>query len=100
VVLLARPHTPHPYNVSCIRPAPSNLIIMKHKIDIPRPRPIRPHKVIIPLWPLLLRVAGEHRLQADANGFHVVDGRPALAIEQVEADDAVGVHVRVPGDGV
>ena len=29
-----------------------------------------------------------------------MDGGPAGAVEQVEADDAVGVDVRVPGYGV
>lgn len=29
-----------------------------------------------------------------------MDGGPARAVEQVEADDAIGVDVRVPGYGV
>ena len=45
------------------------------------------------------RVAGEHALDADAHALHVMHGRPALRPEQVEADDAVAVDVRVQRDG-
>jgi hypothetical protein len=73
---------------------------VKHKVDIPRPLSVVAHKVLIALGPLLLRVGRQHALQADAYTLDVVDGRPALSVEQVEADDAVGVNVRVPRDGV
>jgi hypothetical protein len=73
---------------------------MKHKVDIPWPLRIIPHEILIPLWPFLLRIACEHALQTNAYALDVVDGRPAGAVEQVEADDAVGVDVGVPGYGV
>jgi hypothetical protein len=81
-------------------PHPSDLVIMKHKVDIPRPLPISPHKLFIARRPLLLRVARKHRLQTNADRLDIVDGRPARSIEEIEADDAVGVDVWVPGDGV
>jgi hypothetical protein len=70
---------------------------MEHKVDIPWPLRVIPDKVLVPLRPLLLRIAREHTLQTDAYALDVVDGRPAGAVEQVEADDAVGVDVWVPG---
>jgi hypothetical protein len=45
---------------------------MKHKVDIPRSLCIVPDKVIIPLWALLLSIAREHTLQADAYALDVV----------------------------
>jgi hypothetical protein len=74
-----------------------DLIIMKHEIDIPRPLRVVPHKVIIPFWPLLFRVARQHALQTDTNAFDIVYRRPSLSVEYVKADDAVGVDVWVPG---
>lgn len=79
---------------------PSDLIIMKHKVDIPRPLLISPHKLLVARRPLFLRIAREHRLETDADGFDVVNRRPALAVKQVETNDAVGVDVGVPRDGV
>jgi hypothetical protein len=73
---------------------------MEHKVDIPWPLRIVPHEILVSLRPFLLRIAREHALQTDAYAFDVVDGRPAGAVEQVEADDAVGVDVWVPGYGV
>ena len=73
---------------------------MKDKINISRPLSVIPHKVIISLWPFLLRVARKHTLKTDTHAFDVVDGGPAGAVEQVEADDTVGVDVWVPGYGV
>lgn len=76
------------------------LLVMEDKADISRPLRVVSHKVLVSLWPLLLRVARKHTLQAHAYTLHVVYRRPARAVEQIEADDAVRVNVRVPGDGV
>lgn len=82
-------------------PSPrSNLIIMKHKTNIPRPLSIVLDKILITRRPLLLGIARQHALQTDTNTLDIVDGAPALAVKQIETDDAVGVDVRVPGDGV
>ena len=78
----------------------SDRLIMKDKINISRPLSVVPDKVLISLWPLLLRVARQHTLKTDTYAFDVVDWGPAGAVEQVEADDAVGVDVWVPGYGV
>ena len=71
---------------------------MKHPRDIPRPLPVLPYKVIVAGRPLPPSIARQHALDADADGLDVVDGRPAGAGEQVEADDAVAVDVWVDGD--
>jgi hypothetical protein len=69
---------------------------MKYEIDIPWPLRIVPYEVLIPGGPLLLRIAREHALQGDADALDIVYGAPTLAIKKVEANDAVGVHMRMP----
>ena len=73
---------------------------MKNKANIPRPLGIIPYEILIALRPLLLRVTRKHTLQTDTHTLDVVNRRPTGTVEQVEADDAVGVDVRVPGYGV
>jgi hypothetical protein len=73
---------------------------VKNKTDIPRPLSIIPDKVFVPLRPFLLGITREHALQAYTHAFDIVDRGPTGAVEQVEADDAVRVDVRVPGYGV
>ena len=73
---------------------------MKNKANIPRPLGIIPHEILIALRPLLLRITRKHTLQTDTHTLDVVNRRPTGTVEQVEADDAVGVDVRVPGYGV
>jgi hypothetical protein len=75
-------------------------IIVKHKPNIPRPLLIIPHEVLVSLRPLLLRITRQHALQAHANRLDVLDRRPPAAVQQVEADDAVGVDVWVVWDRV
>ncbi len=73
---------------------------MIHEVDISRSLPVESHKILVAGWPLLLCVAREHALQTDAYALDVVHRRPALSVEQVEADDAIGVYVWVPGNRV
>lgn len=73
---------------------------MKYKRYIPRPLSVVLDKILITRRSLLLRITRKHALQTHTHALDVVDGRPALAIKKVEADDAVGVDVRVPGDRV
>lgn len=70
---------------------------MKNKTYVPRPLRVIPDKILIALRPLLLRITREHTLQAHAHALDIVDWGPTGAVEQVEADDAVGVNVWVPG---
>lgn len=73
---------------------------MKLKRNIPRPLRIIPHKILISNRPLLLRITRQHALQTHTYALNIVNGRPTAAVQQVEADDAVGVDVRVVGDRV
>lgn len=73
---------------------------MKDKIDVTRPLGVVFDKVLIPWRPLLLRVACEHALQADAHAFYVVYRAPASSVEEVKAYDAVCVDVRMPWYGM
>jgi len=73
---------------------------MEDEADIPRPLLVVPYKVLISRWSLLLRIAGKHTLQAYTYTLYVMNRRPARTVEQVEANDAIGVDVRVPRDGM
>jgi len=68
---------------------------MKNKANIPRPLGIIPHEILIALRPLLLRITRKHTLQTDTHTLDVVNRRPTGTVEQIEADDAVGVDVGV-----
>jgi hypothetical protein len=59
-----------------------------------------PDKLLIPGRPLLLCVARQHALQTDTHALDIVDWAPALLVQQVQTDDAVGVDVRVVRDRV
>jgi hypothetical protein len=53
-------------------PRPSYLVIMKHKIDIPRPLRVIPHEVFISLGPLLLRITRQHALQTHTHALDIM----------------------------
>lgn len=53
----------------------------------------------VPGRSLVLRVAGQHALQAHADALDVLHRTPAGGAEEVEADDAVAVDVWMHGDG-
>lgn len=73
--------------------------VLVDKTHIPWPQGVAPHKLLVPRWSLILGVACQHALDAHADALNVLDGGPALRAEEVEADVAVGIHVRVHGDG-
>lgn len=77
-----------------------HFVIVKGKLDVPRPRCVVPYEVLVAWWPLLLRVAREHALETHADALYVVHGAPAGSVEEVEADNAVGVDVWVPRYGM
>lgn len=68
------------------------------KPNIPRPPLITRHKLLIPRRPLVLGIRSQHALDTHAHALDRLHGRPASAAEEVEADDAVAVDVRVDGD--
>lgn len=76
-----------------------NGIVVVVELNIPRPLPVGAYKFLIAGGPLVLGVSRQHALQAHTHALDVLDGAPALLAEEVEADDAVGVDVRVHRDG-
>jgi hypothetical protein len=68
--------TPAPIPISHAKlqtmPRPSYLVIMKHKIDIPRPLRVIPHEVFISLGPLLLRITRQHALQTHTHALDIM----------------------------
>ena len=71
---------------------------MVEKVNVFRPQAVGFHKLLVPWRPLVLGVAREHALQAHANALNILYWAPALLAEEVQADDAVAVDVRVHGD--
>lgn len=73
--------------------------VIIHKPNIPRPLNIPSHKLLVTGWTLILGIPRQHALYAHAYARDVLHGAPALGVEKVQADDAVGVDVGVYGDG-
>ena len=73
-------------------------VIVVEKVDIFRPQAVAAHKLLVPWRALTLSVSREHALQAHADALDILHRAPPLLAEEVEADDAVGVYVRVDGD--
>lgn len=76
----------------------SNGGVLVDEPDISGPLGVSTDKFLVTGGTLVLGVACQHALDAHADALDVVDGAPALGAEQIEADDAVGVNVRVDGD--
>lgn len=68
------------------------------EIDVLGPLSVCADKVLVAWGALVLAVARQHALDAHAHTLDVLDGAPALRAEQVEADDAIGIYVRVHRD--
>ena len=71
---------------------------MVKELDVAGSQLVSSYKVLVTGGPLVLVVARQHALDAHADTLDTLDRAPALLAEQVEADDAVGVYVRVHGD--
>ena len=78
-------------------PWDSNGIVMKDPRNVPGPGGVAPHKVLVPGRSLGAPVPRQHRLDTHAHALDVMHGRPAGAVEQVEAYDPVRVDVWVHG---
>lgn len=68
------------------------------EVDIAGSLAVGPNEVSIARRPLVLRVAGQHALEAHAHALDVLDGAPALRAEQVKTYDAIRVDMGVNGD--
>lgn len=77
----------------------SNCSVVVIEVDVLGTQAVPPHKFLVAGRPLVLSVTRQHALDAHAHTLDVLDGTPALLAEKVEADDAVGVDVRVHRDG-
>lgn len=77
---------------------PLNGVVVIAELNIAGALSVSSDKLLITRGPLVLGVAGQHALDAHADALGALDWAPALVAEKVEADDAVGVDVRVDGD--
>lgn len=74
-------------------------VVVVEKLYVSRSLSITSHKVLIAWWSLVLVVTRQHALDAHADTGDALNGTPALLAKQIETDNAVGVYVRVHGDG-
>lgn len=72
---------------------------MKQEVNVARALPVAPDKLLVTRWPLVLVVARKHALNTHTDALGALDGAPSLAVEQIETDYAVGVHMWVHRDG-
>lgn len=72
-------------------------VIVIVKLDVLRPCLVRADKVGVAFGPVVLCVAREHALDAHTYALDILYGAPARGAQEVQADDAVGVDVRVHG---
>ncbi|KAI4156789.1 MAG: hypothetical protein LQ346_009131 [Caloplaca aetnensis] len=64
-------------------PGPSDRSVLIDEVDVPRPKSVPGHELLVARRPLVLGVPRQHALDAHADAFDVLDGRPALRAEQV-----------------
>ena len=55
--------------------------VMVKEIDIPRSSPVVRDEALVSFWSLIFGVSRQHALQAHADRFYVLNGRPALVAE-------------------
>nr|POF07879.1 hypothetical protein CFP56_66171 [Quercus suber] len=68
---------------------------MIQEVDVSRSLPVTTHKLLVPRRPFGLGVTRQHALNTDTDALNIVHGAPALRVQQIEADYAVGVDVGV-----
>jgi hypothetical protein len=92
--------TPRPqqYDRPLPHPMPSNRIVVVKEINVPRPSSIVGYEMLVSLRTLIFGIARQHALQTHADTLHVLNRRPSLMAQKIQADDAVGVDVRVDRD--
>ena len=89
LVVISKPHIPQ------TSPPPA---CIRATTPSPTIRPSRAHtltKLLVTLRPFILCVTRQHTLNTHANTLNALNRRPARRTEQVQADDAIGVDVRV-----
>lgn len=69
--------------------------VVVEELNVAWPQLVAPHEVLVARGSLVLVVACKHALDAHADALRALHGAPALRSEEVEANDAVGVDVRV-----
>ena len=77
---------------------PSHARVVIIEVDVLRALCISPHEILITRWSLILCVTRQHALDAHAHTFHILYRTPPLSTQQIQADDAIRVDMRVDWD--
>lgn len=76
----------------------SYCVIVEDEAHVSNSPPVVADNILVSLRPLVLRVACKHALNANTNTLCTLDRAPALARQEVQAYNTVGVDVRVHRD--
>ncbi len=68
------------------------------ELHVPGTQPVAPDELFVPRWTLVLRVARKHALNTHANALYVLDWTPTLSTEEIQADEAIRVDMRMHGN--
>lgn len=69
------------------------------EIDVPGPQAVASDELFVARRPLILGIARQHALETHADTLDVLYRAPSLLSQEIEADDAVRVDVRMYGYG-
>jgi hypothetical protein len=65
------------------------------ELDVPRSLSVASDKLLVSRRSLIQRVARQHALYAHTHALGVLHGTPPFVAEKIEADDTVGIYVRM-----
>lgn len=68
------------------------------EVNVSRSQSVAFDELVVPRRSFVFLVASQHALYAHADALNVLHGTPALAAEQVQANYAIRVDVRVHGN--
>ena len=74
------------------------IIIVESPMNLARRKAIPCHKFCVAFRSLVFSVAAQEALQAHTDALHILDGTPALLVQEIEADVAIAVYVWVHRD--
>ena len=75
----------------------SYFVVVVVKVNVARPLTVGPNKLGVSRWTLILGIASQHALETHANTLDILYGAPALGPEEVKANNAIGIDVRMYG---
>jgi hypothetical protein len=73
-------------------------VVMVIELHVPWAQPVAPYKLFVPGRALVLCISSEHALDTHADALHVLNWTPTLSTEEIQADDAICIDMRMHGN--